>query len=201
MRPPADIHSGCRSRSPPAVGDDRGDRRFTAALCVMALQRYGPGARRRRHPGHRGSAGGVGSLPWRCSVGWATASSRPPDGSRRGDLPGHSGLRRLSTVPSSWRPANRFAKRGAGPVWWIRSAKPHPGQRPCADPLERLQWRRVAWCRAPISATVMPFHPARVTLYGINSVQNPNDERRRARVAARHDADGKLERMTKAKSA
>jgi acrylyl-CoA reductase (NADPH) len=46
-------------------------------------------------------------------------------------------------------------------------------------------------------ATVMPFILRGVTLYGINSIQNPNEERRQAwDLIARHVDAAKLEAMT-----
>jgi len=50
---------------------------------------------------------------------------------------------------------------------------------------------------ADFPATVMPFILRAVTLYGINSVQVPNDERRKAwELIARHVDAARLERMT-----
>jgi acrylyl-CoA reductase (NADPH) len=49
-----------------------------------------------------------------------------------------------------------------------------------------------------LPATVMPFILRGVTLYGINSIQNPNEERRQAwALVARHVDAGKLESITR----
>ena len=168
---------------------------FTAALCARALERHG------LKPGDgevlvTGAAGGVGSIAIAilAGMGYAVVASTGRM-AESGYLEGLGAMRVIdrAELSSPGKPLQR--ERWAGVVDTVGS---HTLVNACAS----TRWNgAVAACGlaqgADFPATVMPFILRAVTLYGINSVLVPNDERREAwELIARHVDAAKLERMT-----
>ena len=168
---------------------------FTAALCVMALQKHGL----RAGDGEvlvTGAAGGVGSIAVALLAGLG-----------------------YSVVASTGRAAESDYLKGLGAARVVdRQALSEPGK-----PLQKEVWAgvvdtvgshtlanacaqtrfngAVAACGlaqgGDFPTTVMPFILRGVTLYGINSVLVPNDQRREAwALMARHLDLARLDAMT-----
>lgn len=168
---------------------------FTAALCVMALQRHG------LKPGDgdilvTGSAGGVGSIAVALLGGLGYRVVASTGRVEEGDYLKYLGAAEIVDRTQFMAPGKPLqSERWAGVVDTV-------GSHTLANACAQTRWNgAVAACGlvqgADFPATVMPFILRGVTLYGINSVQNPNDERRRAwELLARHVPMEKLERMT-----
>lgn len=168
---------------------------FTAALCVMALQRHG------LKPGDgdvlvTGSAGGVGSIAVALLAGLGyrvVASTGRPDEADYLTYLGAAEIYDRNKLSAPGKPLQ--AERWAGVVDTV-------GSHTLANACAATRWNgAIAACGlaqgADFPATVMPFILRGVTLYGINSVQNSNAERRRAwELLAAHVSLEKLERMT-----
>lgn len=168
---------------------------FTAALCAMALQRHGLAA----GDGEvlvTGAAGGVGSIAVAllAGLGYQVVAST----GRVHEVEYLRSLGATSTVDRAEfaQPGKALQKeRWAGVVDTVGS---HTLVNACAQ--TRFNGA-VAACGlaqgADFPGTVMPFILRGVTLYGINSVQNPNEQRREAwQLLARQVDAGTLERMT-----
>ena len=168
---------------------------FTAALCVRALEKHGV------KPGDgevlvTGAAGGVGSIAVAIlgGMGYTVVAStgRPAEA---GYLSGLGAARIIdrAELASPGKPLQ--AERWAGVVDTV-------GSHTLANACAATRWYgAVAACGlaqgADFPATVMPFILRGVTLYGINSLQNPNEERRRAwDLITKHVDARKLEAMT-----
>ncbi|HSN33126.1 MAG TPA: MDR family oxidoreductase [Ideonella sp.] len=168
---------------------------FTAALCVMALQRHGLA------PGDgevlvTGAAGGVGSIAVALlgGLGYRVVAStgRPQEADYLRSL-GAAAIADRNELAQPGKPLQ--SERWAGVVDTVGS---HTLANACAQ--TRFNGA-VAACGlaqgGDFPATVMPFILRGVTLYGINSVQNPNAQRREAwALLARHVDTAKLESMT-----
>lgn len=168
---------------------------FTAALCVMALVKHGI------NPGDgevlvTGAAGGVGSIAVAIlgGMGYTVVAStgRPAEA---GYLKGLGAARIMDRAELSSPGKPLQSERWAGVVDTVGS---HTLVNACA---QTRFYGAVAACGlaqgGDFPATVMPFILRGVTLYGINSIQNPNEERREAwALIARHVDAGKLEAMT-----
>ncbi|MGE5117017.1 MAG: MDR family oxidoreductase [Betaproteobacteria bacterium] len=168
---------------------------FTAALCVMALQRHGLA------PGDgevlvTGAAGGVGSIAVALlgGLGFRVVAStgRPQEADYLRSL-GAAAIADRNELAQPGKPLQ--SERWAGVVDTVGS---HTLANACAQ--TRFNGA-VAACGlaqgGDFPATVMPFILRGVTLYGINSVQNPNAQRREAwALLARHVDTAKLESMT-----
>ncbi|MGY0195981.1 acrylyl-CoA reductase (NADPH) [Leptothrix sp. BB-4] len=169
---------------------------FTAALCVMAL--------RDKHglkPGDgevlvTGSAGGVGSIAIALlgSLGYRVIAStgRPQERDYLVSL-GAADILDRNTLSAAGKPLQ--TERWAGVVDTVGS---HTLANACAQ--TRFHGA-VAACGlaqgGDFPSTVMPFILRGVTLYGINSVLTPNDERARAwQLLADHVSRDQLARMT-----
>jgi len=168
---------------------------FTAALCVRALAKHGI------KPGDgevlvTGAAGGVGSIAVAllAGMGHAVVAST-------GRVAEEPYLRKLGAariidraeLSAPGKPLQ--GERWAGVVDTVGS---HTLANACA---QTRFYGAVAACGLAqgfdFPATVMPFILRGVTLYGINSIQNSNAERREAwALIARHVDAGKLEAMT-----
>ena len=156
---------------------------FTAALCVMALQRHG------LRPGDgdvlvTGAAGGVGSVAV-ALLGRARLPRRrlhrPAAGGRLPAAPRRAAHRRPRRARAARQAA---AEASAGPAWSTRVGS-HTLANACAQ--TRFNGA-VAACGlaqgADFPTTVMPFILRGVTLYGINSVFVDNATRARGLGAA-----------------
>ena len=168
---------------------------FTAALCVMALRRHGLAA----GDGEvlvTGAAGGVGSIAVALLAGLgyrvAASTGRPQEADY---------LKSLGAATTVDR--NEFAQPGK-PLQKERwsGVVDAVGSHTLVNALAQTRWNgAVAACGlaqgADLPGTVMPFILRGVTLYGINSVMIPNEQRREAwDLLARHVDAAKLERMT-----
>ncbi|MBX3717518.1 MAG: oxidoreductase [Burkholderiales bacterium] len=168
---------------------------FTAALCVRALARHG------LRPGDgevlvTGAAGGVGSIAVAIlgGMGYKVVAStgRPAE---EGYLKGLGAARIIDRAELAAPGKPLQSERWAGVVDTVGS---HTLVNACA---QARFYAAVAACGLAqgfdFPATVMPFILRGVTLYGINSIQNPNEERREAwALVARHVDAAKLEAMT-----
>ena len=168
---------------------------FTAALCVQALRRHGLEA----GDGEvlvTGAAGGVGSIAVAIlgGMGYTVVAStgRPAEADYLSGL-GAARIIDRAELSSPGKPLQ--AERWAGVVDTV-------GSHTLANACAATRWNgAVAACGlaqgADFPATVMPFILRGVTLYGINSLRNPNAERREAwNLIAKHVDEGKLEAMT-----
>lgn len=168
---------------------------FTAALCVMALQKHGT------KPGDgevlvTGAAGGVGSIAVALLAGLgyevAASTGRPQESDYLKFL-GAASIVDRNTMSSAGKPLQ--SERWAGVVDTV-------GSHTLANACAQARWNSaVAACglaQGPdFPATVMPFILRGVTLYGINSIYVPNDVRRKAwTLIADHVDRAKLEQMT-----
>jgi len=168
---------------------------FTAALCVMALQRHG------LQPGEgevlvTGAAGGVGSIAVALLAGLGyevvASTGRPKEADYLRVL-GAARIIDRAELSAPGKPLQ--SERWAGVVDTV-------GSHTLANACAATRWNgAVAACglaQGPdFPATVMPFILRGVTLYGINSVFNDNAIRRRAwELLAQHVDTGKLEPMT-----
>jgi acrylyl-CoA reductase (NADPH) len=168
---------------------------FTAALCVRALVRHG------LKPGDgevlvTGAAGGVGSIAVAILAGMGckvvASTGRPAE---EGYLKGLGAARIMDRAELAAPGKPLQSERWAGAVDTVGS---HTLVNACA---QTRFYGAVAACGlaqgGDFPATVMPFILRGVTLYGINSIQNPNAERREAwALVARYVDAGKLEAMT-----
>ena len=168
---------------------------FTAALCVRALARHG------LRPGDgevlvTGAAGGVGSIAIAIlgGMGYQVVAStgRPAE---EGYLKGLGAARIIDRAELAAPGKPLQSERWAGVVDTVGS---NTLVNACA---QARFYAAVAACGLAqgfdFPATVMPFILRGVTLYGINSIQNPNEERREAwALVARHVDAAKLEAMT-----
>lgn len=168
---------------------------FTAALSVRALARHG------LKPGDgevlvTGAAGGVGSIAVAIlgGMGYKVVAStgRPAE---EGYLKGLGASRIVDRAELAAPGKPLQSERWAGVVDTVGS---HTLVNACAQ--TRFHGAVAACGLAQgfdFPATVMPFILRGVTLYGINSIQNPNEERREAwALIARHVDAAKLEAMT-----
>ncbi|MBL0140755.1 MAG: oxidoreductase [Betaproteobacteria bacterium] len=168
---------------------------FTAALCARALERHGLVA----GDGEvlvTGAAGGVGSIAVALLAGMGHAvvasTGRPAEADYLREL-GAARVIDRAELSSPGKPLQ--AERWAGVVDTV-------GSHTLANACAATRWNgAVAACGlaqgADFPSTVMPFILRAVTLYGINSVLVPNDERKRAwDLVARHVDAARLERMT-----
>jgi len=168
---------------------------FTAALCVTALQRHG------LRPGDgevlvTGAAGGVGSVAVAllAALGYTVVAStgRPQEA----DYLAFLGAARTADRAEFTAPAKPLqAERWAGVVDAVGS---HTLVNACG---QTRFYGAVAACGlaqgADFPGTVLPFILRGVTLYGINSVFVPYEQRREAwALLARHVDAAKLARMT-----
>jgi acrylyl-CoA reductase (NADPH) len=168
---------------------------FTAALCVMALQRHG------LKPGDgevlvTGAAGGVGSVAVALlgSLGYTVVAStgRPQEADYFVGL----GAKRIVERSEFAQPGKPLQKEvWAGVVDTVGS---HTLANACA---QTRFYGAVAACGlaqgGDFPTTVMPFILRGVTLYGINSVLVPNAQRRDAWALMANHLDAKmLEAMT-----
>lgn len=168
---------------------------FTAALCVRALAKHG------LEPGDgevlvTGAAGGVGSIAVAilAGMGYKVVASTGRL-AEEGYLKGLGAARIMDRAELSAPGKPLQSERWAGVVDTVGS---HTLVNACA---QTRFYGAVAACGLAqgfdFPATVMPFILRGVTLYGINSIQNPNEERREAwELIARHVDAGKLEAMT-----
>jgi acrylyl-CoA reductase (NADPH) len=168
---------------------------FTAALCVLALQRHGV------RPGDgevlvTGAAGGVGSVAVALLAGLGhtvvASTGRPQEADYLSFLGAARTLDRAE-LAAPGKPLQ--PERWAGVVDAVGS---HTLVNACAQ--TRFHGA-VAACGlaqgADLPGTVHPFILRGVTLYGINSVFTPNEQRREAwAMLARHVGRDKLARMT-----
>jgi acrylyl-CoA reductase (NADPH) len=168
---------------------------FTAALCVRALAKHG------LKPGDgevlvTGAAGGVGSIAVAILAGMGykvvASTGRPAE---EGYLKGLGAARIMDRAELSAPGKPLQSERWAGVVDTVGS---HTLVNACA---QTRFYGAVAACGLAqgfdFPATVMPFILRGVTLYGINSIQNPNEERREAwALIARHVDSARLEAMT-----
>ena len=168
---------------------------FTAALCVMALQRHG------LQPGEgevlvTGAAGGVGSIAVALLAGLGYAVVASTGRPQEADYLRFLGAARLIDRAELSAPGKPLqSERWAGVVDTV-------GSHTLANACAATRWNgAVAACGlaqgADFPATVMPFILRGVTLYGINSVFNDNATRRQAwDLLAQHVDAAKLEPMT-----
>lgn len=167
---------------------------YTAALCVMALQRHGLA------PGSEvlvtGASGGVGSVAivLLAGLGYAVtaASGRPQQAEYLRGL-GATQVIDRSLLAQPGKPLQ--SERWAGVVDTV-------GSHTLANACAATRWNgAVAACGlaqgADFPATVMPFILRGVTLYGINCVQTDNPTRERAwALLAAHVGPDRLASMT-----
>lgn len=168
---------------------------YTAALCVMALQRHGLVP----EGGPvlvTGASGGVGSVAVALLAGLGysvTASSGKP---QETEYLRHLGAREViqrGELSDPGKPLQR--ERWAGTVDTV-------GSHTLANACAQTKWNgAVAACGlaqgGDFPSTVMPFILRGVTLYGINCVYVPNETRARAYgLLAAHVLGSKLEEMT-----
>jgi acrylyl-CoA reductase (NADPH) len=168
---------------------------FTAALCVMALQRHG------LKPGDgevlvTGSAGGVGSIAVALlgGLGYSVVAStgRPQEADYLKAL----GAKRIvdrNEFSAAGKPLQKEAWAGV-----VDTVGSHTLANACA---QTRFYGAVAACGlaqgGDFPTTVMPFILRGVTLYGINSVLVPNEQRREAwALMAKHLDTRKLDAMT-----
>jgi acrylyl-CoA reductase (NADPH) len=185
------LPAGFTTRQAMAVGTAG----FTAALCVRALQKHGvtPGG------GEvlvTGAAGGVGSIAVAIlgGLGYTVVAStgRPAEAEYLKRL-GAARIIDRAELAAPGKPLQ--TERWAGVVDTV-------GSQTLANACAATRWNgAVAACGlaqgADFPATVMPFILRGVTLYGINSLQNPNEERRQAwALIAKHVDEAKLAAMT-----
>lgn len=168
---------------------------FTAALCVMALQRHG------LQPGDgevlvTGAAGGVGSIAVTLLAGLGYEVVASTGRSHEAEYLFHLGAARIIDRAELSAPGRALqSERWAGVVDTV-------GSHTLANACAAMRWNgAVAACGlaqgADFPATVMPFILRGVTLYGINSVFNDNATRGQAwDLLAQHVDTGKLEPMT-----
>lgn len=168
---------------------------FTAALCVRALVKHG------LKPGDgevlvTGAAGGVGSIAVAILAGMGykvvASTGRPAE---EGYLKGLGAASVMDRAELSAPGKPLQSERWAGAVDTVGS---HTLVNACA---QTRFYGAVAACGLAqgfdFPATVMPFILRGVALYGINSLQNPNEERREAwALIARHVDAAKLEAIT-----
>ena len=168
---------------------------FTAALCVMALRRNGLAA----GDGEvlvTGAAGGVGGVAVALLAGLGYRVVASTGRAHEAEYLRFLGAESIVDRAEFAQPGKPLQKeRWAGVVDTVGS---HTLVNACAQ--TRFNGA-VAACGlaqgADLPGTVMPFILRGVTLYGINSVLNPNAQRREAwELLARHVDAGKLERMT-----
>jgi acrylyl-CoA reductase (NADPH) len=168
---------------------------FTAALCVMALQKHGI------KPGDgdvlvTGAAGGVGSIAvaMLSSLGYTVAAST-------GRLQEVDYLKFLGAAKIVDRNELSAAGKPLQAESWM-GVIDTVGSHTLANVCAQTRWNgAVAACGlaqgADFPVTVMPFILRGVTLYGINSVFVPNDIRARAwQLIAQHVDRAKLAQMT-----
>lgn len=168
---------------------------FTAALCVMALQRHG------LKPGDgdvlvTGAAGGVGSIAVAllAGLGYTVVAStgRPQEADYLKGL-GAQRVAARSEIAQAGKPLQKEVWAGV-----VDTAGSHTLANACA---QTRFYGAVAACGlaqgGDFPTTVMPFILRGVTLYGINSVLVPNTQRRAAwALMAEHLDAGKLEALT-----
>ena len=168
---------------------------FTAALCVRALVKHG------LEPGDgevlvTGAAGGVGSIAVAILAGMGckvvASTGRPAE---EGYLKGLGAARIMDRAELSAPGKPLQSERWASVVDTVGS---HTLVNACA---QTRFYGAVAACGLAqgfdFPATVMPFILRGVALYGINSIQNPNEERRETwALIARHVDAAKLEAIT-----
>lgn len=195
----ARVAAGWLLRLPPAYTARQamavGTAGYTAALCVMALQKHGT------HPGDgevlvTGAAGGVGSVAVTllAGLGYAVTAStgRPHEADYLRAL-GAAQIIDRAELATPGKPLQR--ERWAGVVDAV-------GSHTLANACAATRWNgAIAACGlaqgADLPATVMPFILRGITLYGINCVFVDNDTRSRAwQLLAQHLNGDKLERMT-----
>ncbi len=151
---------------------------FTAALCVMALQRHG------LKPGDgevlvTGAAGGVGSVAVSLlgSLGYTVVAStgRPQEAEYLKSL-GAARIVERSALSQPGKPLQKEVWAGV-----VDTVGSHTLANACA---QTRFYGAVSACGlaqgGDFPTTVMPFILRGVTLYGINSVLVPNDERAKA---------------------
>jgi acrylyl-CoA reductase (NADPH) len=168
---------------------------YTAALAVMALQKHGL-TPDRGDVLVTGAAGGVGSVAVALLAGLGyrvvASTGRPQEA----DYLKHLGAATIidrAELSSPGRPLQ--SERWAGVVDSV-------GSHTLANACAATRWHgAVAACGLAqghdFPGTVMPFILRGVTLYGINCVFVPNDERRKAwALLAEHVAGPKLDEMT-----
>lgn len=185
------LPAGYTTREAMAVGTAG----FTAALCVMALQRHG------LQPGDgevlvTGAAGGVGSIAVALLAGLgysAIASTGRPQEAGYLDALGAARIIDRAELSQPGKPLQ--SERWAGVVDTV-------GSHTLANACAATRWNgAVAACGlaqgADFPGTVMPFILRGVTLYGINSVFVDNATRAKAwALIAQHVDHAKLESMT-----
>ena len=168
---------------------------FTAALCALALRRH------RLQPGDgevlvTGAAGGVGSIAVTLLAGLGyrvVASTGRPQEAAYLEALGAARLLDRSELSAPGKPLQK--ERWAGVVDTV-------GSHTLANACAQTRWNgAVAACGlaqgADFPVTVMPFILRGVSLYGINSVQNPTEERGEAwELLARHADSARLASMT-----
>jgi acrylyl-CoA reductase (NADPH) len=168
---------------------------YTAALCVMALQRHG------LSPAGgdvlvTGAAGGVGSVAVALLAGLGfrvTASTGRPQEAGYLERMGASAILDRGELAAPGRPLQ--SERWAGVVDSVGSVT-------LANALAQTRWNgAVAACGlaggGDLPATVMPFILRGVTLYGINCVFQPNTVREQAwALLAEHVKPAQLAEMT-----
>lgn len=168
---------------------------FTAALCVMALQRHGL----KSGDGEvlvTGAAGGVGSIAVAllAGLGYTVVAStgRPQEADYLQGL-GAARIIDRNTLSQAGKPLQKEVWAGA-----VDTVGSHTLANVCA---QTRFYGAVSACGlaqgGDFPTTVMPFILRGVTLYGINSVLVPNDLRREAwALMARHLDAKKLQAMT-----
>jgi acrylyl-CoA reductase (NADPH) len=168
---------------------------FTAALCVMALQRHGI------KPGDgevlvTGSAGGVGSVAVAllAGLGYTVVAStgRPQESDYLRGL-GAARIVDRNTLSQAGKPLQKEVWAGV-----VDTVGSHTLANACA---QTRFYGAVSACGlaqgGDFPTTVMPFILRGVTLYGINSVLMPNEQRREAwALMARYLDAKKLQTMT-----
>jgi acrylyl-CoA reductase (NADPH) len=167
---------------------------FTAALCVMALQRHGIKA----GDGEvlvTGSAGGVGSIAVALLAGLGYQVVASTGRSSEADYLHALGAATIVDRAEFLEPGKPLQKERWAAV--VDTVGSHTLANACAQ----MRWNgAVAACGlaqgADFPATVLPFILRGVTLYGINSLYNDNETRRHAwDLLAQHVDAAKLEPM------
>lgn len=168
---------------------------YTAALCVMALQKHGLTP----DDGEvlvTGAAGGVGSVAVALLAGLGfsvTASTGRPQEAEYLKVMGAAHIVDRSALAAPGKPLQ--SARWAGVIDSV-------GSQTLANALAQTQWNgAVAACGlaggGDLPATVMPFILRGVTLYGINCVFQPNAVREKAwALLAEHVKPDQLAQMT-----
>lgn len=168
---------------------------YTAALCVMALQRHGVA------PGDgevlvTGAAGGVGSVAVALLAGLGYRVVASTGRAQEAEYLQFMGAERIidrNELSAAGRPLQ--SERWAGVVDSV-------GSHTLANALAQTRWNgAVAACGlaqgADLPATVMPFILRGITLYGINCVFVPNPQREQAwALLAGHLKGERLARMS-----